>query len=308
MKNLYKYWLIIASMLSAGAFAQSVPPVPAPPQAPEVRVEKADTIEAATVEVQRGKNSGTGVVVACEDGHSLVLTNRHVIEAPSTEGIVVKVGDKLYPAVYQAVHDEQDLALITVKATLTVVEIAEVAPAEGETVVLYGYPYNENGLKRKIGKALSKFGALRLFSSTLEPVSGDSGGGVFNEKGQLVAVNHSYVAENGIRGAQLGVHLDELRAYLKDRAAAVFPRFAARMAVNKAVKDAARNAPKDAPRTAPPPAPPVVDIKPEVKEAPKAAAPKTTIYYQQYQPGYGWVLVPYDPDCPDGRCPLQRKK
>jgi S1-C subfamily serine protease len=172
------------------------PPVaysPDPPTAftvtPPAAVAADPSASTVYVHCDRGNGTGqagTGTVIACEDGRSLVLTNAHVVEGPG--GISVTHGKTVYPATYLAGSkvtyflypdrtlglrtEGPDLALVTVDAVLPAAPIADEEPAAGSA-------------------------------------------------GQLVAVHRS--SDGALR---YGVPLDVVRAWVRERAAKHFPKLA----------------------------------------------------------------------------------
>ena len=172
---------------------------------------------------------GSGTVVACEGGLSLVVTNRHVVPDRGG-GVVVTLGGTKYAVKYHAAHPDPavDLALLTVAGELPTAEVGDAEPAAGTELRQWGYEYRGGGKPvPKHGRAVAHAGAN--LHSTMPCESGDSGCGVFDDRGRLVGVNHGYVGTPGNRGDALAVRLNVLRAFLRDRAGAVFPKLAGRL-------------------------------------------------------------------------------
>lgn len=154
---------------------------------------------------------GTGTVIASEDGRSLVLTNAHVVESAAHPITVTYWCDGkpwTQPATYLggsavstvsadtiSVHGP-DLALISIAADLPAVEVAESIPAEGEAVSLFGFGGTGSTVypKHKSGRVLREDGGRTtagdpITRTSIATVNGDSGSGIFNDRGQLVAVH-----------------------------------------------------------------------------------------------------------------------
>lgn len=139
--------------------------------------------------------SGSGTVVRSDKGGSLVLTNQHVAPSPG-QRIAVEVGDKAYPATWLAADEGIDLAVLRVDAALPAVELADAEPAPGTRLRQWGHP-GGGPQKPKAGPAFGFEGSRRVvhgrpagevFSVGIRPESGDSGCGVFDPSGKLVAV------------------------------------------------------------------------------------------------------------------------
>jgi S1-C subfamily serine protease len=202
----------------------------------------------STVSVQRDVGGGrvrggTGTVIACEGKKSLVLTNAHVADDPAASYTVVHAGTT-YPATYVAGSpvrqdpgdeyrvDGPDLALVSVGATLPVATIARDAPRAGERVRLWGFGGRpvERGAAEKAGEVLDATGYTEpTFISSTDTTSGDSGSGVFNEIGELVAVHWG-----GDGRKAHAVPLGTVRSFLRDKAGASFPDLATRLGSTQA--------------------------------------------------------------------------
>ncbi len=153
---------------------------------------------ATAVKVTQAKppfiNSGSGTVVESRDGQSLVLTNRHVLPSPDGK-IKVHVGNEAYPAEWLGVDETADLAIVVVKAKLPVAPIAKEVPPVGAEVRQWGFA-GGNGVRPKQGTAgqLSPQGdrtaeGAKIYYTSIIPEQGDSGCGVFDSEGRLIAVN-----------------------------------------------------------------------------------------------------------------------
>lgn len=190
----------------------------------------------SAVGVWKGIHGGSGTVVACEDGKSLVLTNRHVVDNPGSASITVK--DKTYAATVLAMDSKADLAILLVKAELPVVEIAESEPATGEPVRQWGRDWHGQGKPIfKTGKYIGVTAGVRTdgsaytYETTIDSISGDSGCGIFDRTGRLVAVNWG---RPNVGHGQLAVGLKDVVAFLKKETASHFPRFSKALAAHKA--------------------------------------------------------------------------
>jgi glutaredoxin len=206
----------VLRLLAAALLAFAGPAVAADPQA-------------SCVLVRTGPYAGSGTVVACEAGRSLVVTNRHVVPDRSM-AVTVECRGKVYPAVYHAASAGPDLAVLVVEAELPAVEVADAEPPPGVEVRQWGYTwYGQGRLVPKAGRwvGLSRArsrGAVVVLSG-LDNHSGDSGAAVFHD-GKVVAVTW------GVEGHS--VSLADLRGFLREKAAALFPRLAGRMAARRA--------------------------------------------------------------------------
>lgn len=168
---------------------------------------------------------GTGTVIASEGGDSLVLTNAHVADDPAA-GYTVVHGEYSYPAKYLCgskvtrVRPDfleiagPDLALLVVPdKALPVARLAALPPAEGDRVRQWGFCDSTYGTRAtyKTGKILPRRDYVRPITLTSIPAKqGDSGSGLFNDAGEVVAVCDSGNAEV----PQFAVHLTVVREYV----------------------------------------------------------------------------------------------
>lgn len=165
-----------------------------------------------TVDLGGGSSAhGTGTVIASEGTKSLVLTNAHVVPSGDRPISVTYWCDRkpwVSPATYlggSAVVDigphlidvrGPDLALLLLDcAALPAVEIADILPATGDPVSLYGFGGASSlAPQHKAGRILSDDRSYTtagdpIARTSIATVNGDSGAGVLNEAGQLVAVH-----------------------------------------------------------------------------------------------------------------------
>ncbi len=162
--------------------------------------------------------AGTGTAIAAENGKTLILTNAHVAQAGRPTSVTYWSEGKPYisPAKFlegSTVTDAgpqlinvhgPDLALLVLEvAELRPVEFAAAIPAAGEAVQLYGFGgADTNGTTplHKTGRTLAADGwqttaGNPIQRTSINTVNGDSGAGIFNQAGQLVAVHWGGGAE-----------------------------------------------------------------------------------------------------------------
>jgi len=146
-------------------------------------------------------SQGSGVVIR-EGGY--ILTNNHVIDGGSSFKVLLANGEKIDAELIGA-DESMDLAVLKVDASqageLTPVELGSTSELlVGSTVVAIGNPGGEdlaNTVTQGIVSALERStvsaeGATRAISYIQHDAainSGNSGGGLFNYKGQLIGIN-----------------------------------------------------------------------------------------------------------------------
>lgn len=193
------------------------------------------TPNAATVTVSAPQNaresySGTGTVVWSEGGKSLAVTNRHVVKYKrSDDGLTVTMREtgRTYPARFVAWSDDGDAAIVEFDAAVTPAAIGT-DPAPGTRTTHYG---NTTGPQTGTVKGYESTGttgdgwAGRYLRGTHHGDSGDSGAGLFNDRGELVGV--VWGGHSGNAGC---APVSVVRGLLRRCAGRAFPRLAARLA------------------------------------------------------------------------------
>jgi len=208
--------------------------------------------------------AGTGTVIGCESGKSLVITCAHVVEDSNAPMVVIH-GGKEYPAELLCTarnfstrqskvfsdgitaygYDGPDLALVIVRGQLPCVVIAEAQPEANDRVRLWGFGgrMGWNGAVEKVGRFLGSLWNEGSVNSTIQTISGDSGSGWFNDAGELCAVHW------GNDGRAWAVPLQSIRSFVGERAKGLFPRLTERMAARRAARaKSAKSAPAPAPK------------------------------------------------------------
>jgi S1-C subfamily serine protease len=146
----------------------------------------------STVIVSDGSGLGSGTIVGKEPGRTLVLTAFHVVRGSTS--IRVAGNRAVCPAVVAKASEEEDLALLRVLCDLgqPILPIARVAPPRFSRVYLVGamngYPDTPGAgylARRDFGTEGLKSDAYLVVAPMF---SGDSGGTLVNERGELVAV------------------------------------------------------------------------------------------------------------------------
>lgn len=142
----------------------------------------------ATVRVSQGNGSGTGAVVHAAAGRSLVVTNHHVV--PAAAPVSVAHGGKTYPARVLGYAPDGDLALLEVLAPLPAAALGD-DPAPGTAVTHWGLSSGKQrgtvrGYESMAVPSLGWSGSVAVGDYATAP--GDSGAGLFDDSGRLVAV------------------------------------------------------------------------------------------------------------------------
>jgi len=219
----------------AAAPRLEVAPAPKPAATPTAAAPEGGYVAPAaatvTVHVPTGGGAGykgTGTVVWAEGGKSYIVTNYHVVEDNRGTFVVEhNTSGKRYPARIGHRSPEGDAVVLEVDTVLPAAVLGADEPA-GTPVTHYG---NTTGPKRGrvVGYgsvSVGNWSGEQLYTD-YESDSGDSGAGVFNDRGELVGVHWGGSSGDGRRRV---VPVGVVRRLLAWTTARTAPRLAARLA------------------------------------------------------------------------------
>lgn len=159
------------------------------------------------------EGAGSGVIIS-EDGY--ILTNNHVVEGQST--VKVTTSDKQeYNATIVGTDEKTDIAVLKIDASgLTPAVIGDSdSLVVGETAVAVGNPLGTLGgtVTDGIISALDREVTVNNQTMTLLQMSaavspGNSGGGLFNEKGELVGIVNAKSGGSDVEGIGFAVPIN----------------------------------------------------------------------------------------------------
>jgi len=163
-------------------------------------------VRASVYTIDTPEGLGSGWVVSSSGGTSGIITDYHVIASVWTaRGAktvqVVQNGTTLTGTIAK-VDQGDDLALITVPATLTALVTATTNAMVGDEVLVVGSPLGLSGTVAN-GIVSSFRNGLIQFSAPISP--GDSGGPVVNSAGQVIGVAESKLVGTGVEGLSFAI-------------------------------------------------------------------------------------------------------
>lgn len=173
--------LAIAFLFLAGAvYAQTA----------AVAKQQAQSVVEITTRDQAGNplGSGSGFIVRAD---GIVVTNHHVIDGAAGASVEVVNGDVYDQVVVLDFDKRRDLALLKIKAlNLPVARLGDSETLDiGQHIVVIGNP---EGLSRTVSdgivSALRQGDGFRIVQTTAPISPGSSGGPVFNDGGEVVAI------------------------------------------------------------------------------------------------------------------------
>ena len=168
-----------------------------------------------------GIGTGSGVIIG---NGSHVVTNHHVIKCTDSGGevLVIQNKEQRFRANVVWQSSAKDLAVLQVQGTIGGA-VPKFAPSEmvndAQTVYAMGFPgaadlSKESLFQVKITKGIisarTTIDNLKIYQTDAAINSGNSGGPLFNESGQVVGINFLKASESGVAGIGYAIQTDEL--------------------------------------------------------------------------------------------------
>jgi len=158
------------------------------------------------------RGEGSGFIIS-PDG--VILTNAHVVK--DAKEVVVKLTDRReFHAKVLGADPQTDVAVIKIEAkNLPVVRVGDVnALSVGDWVLAIGSPYGlENtataGIVSAKGRSLPDDTSVPFIQTDVAVNPGNSGGPLFNDRGQVVGINSQiYTRTGGFQGLSFSIPID----------------------------------------------------------------------------------------------------
>lgn len=123
----------------------------------------------------------------------IAITNWHVAGRIGSRGILKHQFGAQVAGQVVCSDENADVALVVVQQPQPFISLAERGPQRGEQLKLCGYCAPQRILKSGVGTVSGGYSSMGRGVPTnitsVVSISGDSGGGMFNEKGELAAIN-----------------------------------------------------------------------------------------------------------------------
>ena len=135
---------------------------------------------------------GSATLVAVNENHGLVITNWHVVSEAIGPVIITFPDGFRSTGTVQKVDKEWDLAAVAIwRPTATPVKLAAQAPQPGELLTIAGY--GSGSYRSVTGRCTQYVAPNQTFPFEMVELAaaarqGDSGGPIFNERGELAGV------------------------------------------------------------------------------------------------------------------------
>lgn len=187
-------------------------------------------VEIATEGTQTGgfarqyvtKGAGSGVIIS-EDGY--IVTNHHVIDNTNKITVTLRDGNTTYDAKLIGSDEDNDIALLKIDATgLTAATFGNSSDlVVGDYVVAIGNPLGTLGgtVTDGIISALAREVTiedknLTLLQTNAQISPGNSGGGLFNSKGELVGIVNAKDSATEVEGIAFAIPINNVVNIIKD--------------------------------------------------------------------------------------------
>ena len=179
------------------------------------------------VTVTTPTGQGSGVIV---DATGVFVTNLHVVRGDTTASVKLANGDVYDDVAVVDVDERKDLVLLKIKAFGLVPAVLGNSDQEqaGDRVILIGSP---RGLEQSVSDGLisgvrDSGEGYRLFQTSAAASPGSSGGGMFNEFGELIGIVSSKLM-NG-ENLNFGIPVNYMRGLLSGQSRMTLAELAAK--------------------------------------------------------------------------------
>ncbi len=168
-----------------------------------------------------GTSAGSGVMYGTDGNVTYIVTNFHVIENATQFKVILYDGTIITDVQLVGGDDEEDIAVLMIEGTYKTAKIRQVSSESanaiklGETVFAIGNPLGKLGgsvtkgiiscLNREI---VVENKARSLMQTDVAINSGNSGGGLFDENGNLIGIVNAKVSATGVEGIAFAISID----------------------------------------------------------------------------------------------------
>ena len=172
-------------------------------------------------QLQLTQGAGSGVIVR-EDGY--IATNYHVVDGANTVEVTLHNGET-YNATIVGTDAENDIAVIKIDEDgLTPVVIGDSSTVDvGDLAVAIGNPLGQLGGTATTGIISALDRTLNIEGTTLTLLQtdaaingGNSGGGLFNSKGELIGIVESKAEAVGVEGLAFALPINNVSGIIND--------------------------------------------------------------------------------------------
>ena len=172
-------------------------------------------------QMQLVQGAGSGVIVK---GDGYIATNYHVIQGANKVEVTLHNGES-YPARIVGSDPTNDIAVIKIDAKdLTTATIGDSSTVDvGDLAVAIGNPLGQlggtatTGIISALDRTLDVEGTtLTLLQTDAAINGGNSGGGLFNSKGELIGIVESKASAVGVEGLAFALPINNVSGIIND--------------------------------------------------------------------------------------------
>lgn len=166
-------------------------------------------------------SKGTGFVIT-DDGY--IITNYHVIDGGETITVTDYNGNE-YSAVLAGGEKSNDVAVLKTDAVLPPVELGNSSELKvGDDILIIGNALGEltytvtDGIISHLSRSVKVEGGntINMFQTNTAINSGNSGGPVYNEKGEVVGIASAKYASESVEGLGFCIPIDDVKQIISD--------------------------------------------------------------------------------------------
>lgn len=167
------------------------------------------------------EGAGSGVIVTA-DGY--IVTNNHVIEDAANISVRLK-NSEIYEATLIGTDPENDIAVIKIEAEgLTIATLGDSDTLQvGELAVAIGNPLGTlggsvtDGIISALDREITIDGeTMRLLQTNAAVNPGNSGGGLFNAKGELIGIVNAKSSGTNVEGLGFAIPINSVKQIIED--------------------------------------------------------------------------------------------
>ena len=186
-----------------------------------VEITVSGTAQGMWGQMQLVQGAGSGVIMS-EDGY--IATNYHVIQGANKVQVTLKNG-QVYPARIIGSDPSNDVSVIKIEETgLTAAEVGDSSTVDvGDLAVAIGNPLGQlggtatTGIISALDRTLSVEGTtLTLLQTDAAINGGNSGGGLFNSRGELIGIVESKASAVGVEGLAFALPINSVAGIIND--------------------------------------------------------------------------------------------
>lgn len=169
------------------------------------------------------QGSGSGIIIS-EDGY--IVTNQHVIDGASEISVILNTGDEITASLVGQ-DTKTDLAVLKIDtdvdltpATLgdsTTVQVGELAVAIGNPMGMEFSGSVTAGIISAVNRTMTiDDRTYNLLQTDAAINSGNSGGALINQYGEVIGINSVKLSETGVEGMGFAIAISEAKPIIED--------------------------------------------------------------------------------------------